>query len=66
MKYLKKYDIIKKESENSNSFNEAVGDAGSKIDHYQKLFDEAYSKKDTGKCKEYDKILIGLHKQSTK
>ena len=66
MKYLKKFDKIKKESENSDSFNEAIGDSGGKIDRYQKLFDEAYSKKDTEKCKEYDKILIGLHKQATK
>jgi hypothetical protein len=48
----------KKELESSNSLNEAVSN---KIERYQKLFDEAYSKKDKGKCEEYDKILIDLY-----
>ena len=61
MEFLKKFNDHK-------SINEKVGDTGNsgntndQLEHYQKLFDEAYAKKDKALCAKYDKILIDLYK----
>ena len=63
MRYLKKFNTME-EPKDSKSLNERAvqneGNIKSQIDHYQKLFDEAYEKGDKFTCKKYDKILVDL------
>ena len=63
MKHLKKFNTLEQPKE-SNSLNEKVlGDNRNELEKYQKLFDEAYEKKDKASCKKYDKILIDLYQK---